>query len=177
MKTNRRFQLLLAVVAVLVMGLGLASCGNGAPSAADVAKKIDAKEQLSQADYGSILDYCGDYAKKAQQYFDVINAQPNDSTVEYANAAADMAKLVEQYPYLDMFRSVVYNLTTTDLDEANQKKIDEYAKYQAFPLPEGAGVDLANPDVVGDIEQMPDTDTSDVISEGAGEAVDVNVKD
>jgi len=45
-----------------------------------------------------------------------------------------------------------------------------------FPLPVGEGANLEDPNVVGMIEQTPDSDTTGVISQGAGEAVDINVK-
>ena len=89
-----------------------------------------------------------------------------------------MAALVQEYPYLDMFRNVVYNLKDSDLDKENQKKVEEYTKYQAFPLPEGAGPDLSTPGVVGDIEDMPSqagTDSTGVISQGDGVVVDETV--
>lgn len=168
-------KLILGCVAVFTM-VSLAGCGNSNPTPEEVAKKIDNKETLTQADYSTIFDYCGDYAKKAQQYFDEINNQPNDSTAEYIRATSDMAALYADYPYLDMFRTVVYNLQSSALDEKNNAKVEEYAKYQAFPIPEGEGADLTNPDVVGDIVEMPESDTSGVIAGGGGEAVDMKVK-
>lgn len=175
MKTGKIKSLVMtmAVMALTIM----TSCGGGVKPE-EVAAKIDAQEELSQKDYAAVLDYCGDYAKKAQQYFEIINSQPNDSTAQYIRAADDMAALVQEYPYLDMFRNVVYNLKDSDLDKENQKKVEEYTKYQAFPLPEGAGPDLSTPGVVGDIEDMPSqagTDSTGVISQGDGVVVDETV--
>lgn len=172
MKIKNLFNVAMVTMMVMVM----ASCGTKTPTPEQVAGKIDAKETLSQADYKSILEYCGEYAKKAQPYFDLINTQPNDSTEEYIRASTDMAALYAEYPYLDMFRSVVYNLPAGTLDDANKKLVDEYTRYQAFPLPEGSGVDMTNPDVVGDIVDMPDNDSGNVIATGDGEAVNVDVK-
>lgn len=174
---KKRISLMLGILMMAVMSVAMVSCGSNTPTAENVAKKLDSKETLTQNDYAVMLDYCGDYAKKAQKYFDIINPQPNDSTAEYQRAADDLAKLSEKYPYLDMFRGVVYNVPLTDFDEANQKKVEEYSKYQAFPLPDGAGVNMTNPTIVGDIEDMPfsnGTDTT-VIATGDGVAVDTNV--
>lgn len=166
----------MAAMAFVMMIAGVAACSSAGPEPKDVAEKIDANETLSQADYGTILDYCGEYSKKAQRYFDLINTQPNDSTAEYARASQDLAELYQEYSYLDMFRSVIYNLPATALDEANRKKVEDYAKYQAFPLPEGASVDMTNPDVEGMIEDMPANDSGAVIATGDGEAVQETVK-
>lgn len=164
------------LIALFMIGVGLVSCNDKIPTPQEVAQKIDASEKLTQADYTSIFDYCGEYAKKAQQYLDMINSQPNDSTPEYTRAVSEMASLYQEYKYLDMFRDVIYQLPATELDDANQKKVEEYSKYQAFPLPEGSAQDLISPNDVGAIEDMPDSANGQVISTGAGEAVDINVK-
>lgn len=143
----------------------------------DVARRLDAGETLSQDDYTAMIDYCGDYARSAEQYQVIIAGQPNDSTPAYVKAAADLAALYAKYPYLDKFRSALYNVDVSQLSEANRKKIDEYGKYSSFPLPGGDGPALQQPDVVGAIEDMPDTDTAGVIATGDGEAVDINIKD
>lgn len=177
-KTMKRTKLFGALIAVTALVTGMASCGK-TPDASEVAKKIDAQEALTQKDYGVVLDYCGEYAKKAQSYFDVINAQPSDTTAEYIRVVNDMAQLSQEYSYLDMFRGVVYNIKADDLDADNQKRVEEYAKYQAFPLPEGDGPDLTTPGVEGAIEDMPSqavTDSTGVIAGGDGVVVDEKVK-
>lgn len=168
------------MVTLLTMfaGIMLASCSK-TPDAAEVAKKIEAQETLTQSDYATVLEYCGDYARKAQTYFDMINAQSSDSTADYIRAANDMARLSQEYPYLDTFRGVVYNMKADALDADNQKKVEEYARYQAFPLPEGDGADLTTPGVVGEVEDMPSqatTDSTGVIAAGDGVVVDQKVK-
>ena len=177
MKRTRIYGTFVALLS-LVMGLCMASC-NKTPNAAEVAKKIESQETLTQKDYATVLEYCGEYARKAQVYFDVINAQASDTTAEYVNAANDMARLSQEYPYLDMFRGVVYNLKADALDADNQKRVEDYARYQAFPLPEGDGTDLTQPGVEGVIEDMPDTavtDSTGVIAAGDGEVVEQPVK-
>lgn len=169
MKTLKTF--IVALISVV-----LVSCSGSAPTAEQVAQKIDSKETLSEADYSTMIEYCGEYAKKAQKYYDIINAQANDSTSEYSRAAQDLVTLKSEHPYVDMFRTAIYAADDSQIGEKNVKLVKEYEKYQAFPLPEGSGEDLNQPGVVGDIEEMPASDTSGVISEGAGEVVDSTAK-
>lgn len=177
MKRKSRIASYMQLMSVaLLMVMMVVACGSKVPTPEQVAQKIDNKETLSESDYTSMIDYCGEYAEKAQSLFDVINAQPNDSTEAAVKATSDMAALYAKYPYLDMFRTALANTDVTALGKDNEKKVNEYAKYQAFPLPGGEGADLQNPDVVGMIEQTPATDTTGVIASGDGEAVDINVK-
>ncbi|MDE7179800.1 MAG: hypothetical protein K2N88_01200 [Muribaculaceae bacterium] len=153
----------------------MASCSANLPTDADVAKKISEKSELSEADYTTMIDYCGKYAEKAQKYYDVINSQPNDSTAEYNDAVNDLANLYGEYVYIDPFRIALAQADMNQIGSDNEKKVNEYAKYQAFPLPGGAGANLSDPNAVGMIEQMPSTTTTDttgVISTGDGVAVD-----
>lgn len=152
------------------------ACTGSNPTPAEVAAKIDSHESLTAKDYEVMIDYCGEYARNAQQYFDIINQQPTDSTTEYTRAAQDLANLKADSPYLDMFRTAIYAATDSQIGEKNVKKVSEYQKYEAFPLPEGSGPDLTQPGEVGVIEEMPDTDTTGVIAAGDGIAVDENVK-
>ncbi|MCM1369648.1 MAG: hypothetical protein NC204_04675 [Candidatus Amulumruptor caecigallinarius] len=163
----------LALMAVLLLTF-VSSCSKTSPR--DVAAKIDAKESLSQNDYGVIIDYCGEYAEKAQNYFNIISGQPNDSTRVAVEASQNLATLYQEYNYLDLFRNTLYSISDSDLDKSNIDKVNKYSKLEAFPLPGGAGVALENPDVVGMIEDTPNSDTSAVIATGDGEAVDVKVK-
>lgn len=159
----------LAAVALVV---GLASCGNKVPSADEVAAKIDNGQELTQADYTAIIDYVGEYATKAQEYSNTLNMQPNDSTAEYIKVSDEWAALYAKYPYLNKFRASLQNADMNQFDEKNQKLINNYANDEAFPLPAGEGVALENPKVQGMIQDMPSSDTTNVISTGDGEAVD-----
>lgn len=177
MNTGKPHIVMLATSLVaILLTLMIQACGNKLPSPEEVARKIDANEQLSQADYASMLDYCADYARRAQDYMDILNRQANDSTPEAVRATNSMATLFGEYPYLDMFRGVINNIPESALDKDNLKKVRENARYMAFPLPVGAGVNMPASNVVGDIVDMPDTDTGVVIATGDGEVVDVNVK-
>lgn len=158
--------------AAAVLLIGVASCGSKVPSADDVAAKISEGQELTQADYTAIIDYVGEYAGKAQEYFNIINAQPNDSTAEYIKASDDMAALYAKYPHLSAFRNALYNADMSQFDTANQELINKYANDPAFPLPAGEGDAIENPQVQGMIQDMPSTDSTPVISTGDGEAVD-----
>lgn len=176
---KKTFSTVMTIAASLLIMLGVAACSEKLPTDADVAKKIDAKEALSEADYTTMIDYCGRYAEEAQKYYDIINAQPNDTTAEYISATNDLASLYGDYAYLDQFRQTLAQSEMSQLGADNEKKVNELAKYQAFPLPAGAGANLQDPNVVGMIEDMPSTATTDstgVISTGDGEAVDINTK-
>lgn len=167
MKTqfNKILRLFAAVVFVALM----ASCGSNAPSADEVANRINTDQSLTEADYSGMIDYCGKYAQEAQKYYDEINAAGNDSTV-VAKATMELAELYGKYTYLDLFRNKLASTDMTQLGAENEKKVNEYAKYQGFPLPQGEGADLQDPNVVGMIEDMP-ADSGAVIADGAGEAV------
>ena len=155
-----------------LLGLMMSACSNGNLTPAEVAAKIDSHEPLTESDYSVMIDYCGDYAKSAQRYYDVINAAPSDSSAEYSDAASDLASLRASSPYIDMFRTAIYAASDDQIGARNVKKVNEYEKYEAFPLPDGSGKSLNIPGEVGVIEDMPDTDTSGVIADPDGIVVD-----
>lgn len=157
----------LFAVALLIM---MTACGQKTPAAEEVAARIQAKQTLTEADYNSMVDYCADYAKEAQKYYDVLNSQPA-SSAEYGKALSDMATLTGKYTYFGIFSNEIFNYEFSKLSEQAQKKVNEYAQYQAMPLPIGTPSD-ANKNVVGDIEQMPSDSNSPVIATGDGEVVD-----
>lgn len=162
----------LKTIYAAVMCVVFAACAGSDPTPAEVAARIDSHDSLSQADYSVMIDYCGNYAKEAQQYFDIINSQPTDSTAEYSRAARSLAELKANSPYIDMFRTAIYAASDSQIGEKNVKKVSEYQKYEAFPLPEGSGPELSIPGEAGVIVDMPDTDTTAVIAAGDGVAVD-----
>lgn len=163
--------LMKAFMAVMLVAV-MASCGSKVPSAEEVAMKIDNGDALSQADYTAMINYVGEYASKAQEYFNKINAQPNDSTAEYIKASDDMAALYQKYTYLDKFRTCLANADMSQFSTENQELINGFANDEAFPLPGGEGAAIENPKVQGMIQDMPNTDSSNLISTGDGEAID-----
>lgn len=161
--------LMVALLCVMV-----ASCGGNGVDPTVVAQKIEKGQSLTQADYASMINYCGDYAQKAQKYFDIINAEPNDSTSEAIKASDELAGMYADAKYLDIFRKALTDADEAQLGEANTKKIAEYSKYEAFPIADVSDSTMLNPDIVGDIEDMPAKDTAGVIATGDGEVVEAN---
>lgn len=171
-----------ALSAVILM-LVMAACGAKTPDAAQVASKIDAKETLTQADYKAMLEYCAEYASKAQDYYNVINRAAADTTAaarqEGSDAMGNLANLYGQYNYLDMFRTTLESVPFASLDKENRKIALDNASLQGFPLMVGEDGKLLNPEVQGMIEQMPSvaaTDSTGVLSNGDGEAAELQVK-
>ena len=162
----------LKAICMGLMCVVLAACSNSSLTPAEVAAKIDSHKPLTEADYAVMIDYCGDYAKNAQKYYDVINAQPTDSTMAYNEAAQDLASLKAASPYVDMFRTAIYAANDDQIGVKNVEKVNEYQKYEAFPLPEGSGESLNIPDEAGVIMDMPSSDSNGVIADPDGIAVE-----
>ncbi len=160
------------IFAVAALGLIMASCGGSTPTAEEVAAKVESKAELSNKDYQVMIDYCGDYAEKAQRYFDIINEEPNDSTQEAIKATDDLASLYANAKYLDLFRNVIFNSDAAQMGSANAEKAAELAKkYEAFPVPAVSTDSLLNPQVVGEVIDMPSVATTDSTGElGQAEA-------
>lgn len=161
------------VMTIMMMAfvcLIMASCGSKSDPKA-VSDKVLAGEQLTQADYATMIDYCSDYARKAQPYFDIINSGADTSSKEYTDAANELATMATNAVYLDTFRNALFKATAKELGEENVKKMDEFSKLEAFPISNITDTGMMNPDVVGDIEDMPSNDSSDVIATGDGEVV------
>ena len=150
--------LLLGVVA-LIWG----ACTKQSPTPAEVAAKIDSHQVLTQTDYTVIIDYCGDYAKQVQQYFNLINEQLSDTTMDYIRASGEIANIRAANPYLDMFQTALYGADDAVIGKDNVKKVKEYQKYDAFPLPDGSGPALSIPGTKGEVVQVP-TESSSVIA-------------
>lgn len=162
---------LLTIVAAMFC-LVLASCGGGkAVDVASVAAKIAAGETLDKADYTAMIDYVGDYSKKAQAYYDIINKAPNDSTAEAVKATGELADLMSNATYLEPFRKALFAADAKELGEENVLKMKELSNYEAFPIPDVGDSTLMNPEQIGDVVEMPQTDTTGVVAAGDGVAV------
>ena len=154
-----------------VVCLIMASCGSKTDPKA-VADKIAAGEALTEADYTTMIDYCANYAEKAQPYFDVLNSGAATDSKEYADATNQLATMASEAVYLDIFRSAITAADAAQLGENNVKRVDELSKYEAFPIADVSDSGMLNPDVVGDIVDMPSNDSSNVIATGDGEVVE-----
>lgn len=157
------------VFAALAFALLTFSCSN-TDDAAGVAAKIENGESLSEADYGVMIDYCGKFAQEAQRIQNDINAEPNMS----AKATTDtdrMTTLSDSYKYLESFGKALNSADASKVGAANVEKMQKLAGYEWFPLPEWLPVQNAQ-GVVGDVVEMPRSDSDSVIATGVGEAVD-----
>lgn len=126
------------MLAVLILGC-MTACSSKVPSAEEVATKINEGGNLSQSDYTVMIDYCGDYAKEAQKYYDIINAQPNDSTAESVKAADSLASLYAKYKYLDSFRQNLASVDVSALGTENEKKGQRICQIPGIPASGGGG--------------------------------------
>lgn len=57
------------VLSLIMLVVGAVSCGSSMPSPKDVAEKIESHDVLAEADYTTMIDYCGEYAKKSSEVF------------------------------------------------------------------------------------------------------------
>ncbi len=163
MKTVKLFAFMCSLVL-------LAACGGASQEdAATVAKKISEGQTLTQADYTTMVDYCAAFAQKADKIQKDINAEPNMSDAATKSTDA-MASLAEEYQYVTVFGPMISASTRDEVGEENAKKIEEYASSIWFPAPQWSMSDPAGD--IGDIVDMPASDTDSVIAVSAGVAVD-----
>ena len=80
------------VLSLIMLVVGAVSCGSSMPSPKDVAEKIESHDVLAEADYTTMIDYCGEYAKKAQKYFDIINSQSDSLSAESVQATSEIGR-------------------------------------------------------------------------------------
>lgn len=164
---------ILKIYAIMAVCLLLAACGGG--DAASVMSKIADGSKLSEKDYEVMIDYCGKYAEEAQSYQDQIDAISVDSP-EAAKATDALSKLTGSKEYLKAFSAKVSECNQSEIGEKNIELINKYSSYIWFPSPSWANVETSSDNVEGYIEDMPSSDTGQVISSGAGEVVEETVK-
>lgn len=153
--------------ALLAVCLLLGACGGD--EAAEVASKIKSGDQLTEKDYSVMVDYCGKYAEEAQKLQDQINVLA--PTSEEAGKLTDrIADLADKFPYASEFFSKLSDCTEQEVGPSNVDKINKLAPLTWFTAPEWADV-AADSDVVGDIVEMPASDSTGVIASGDGEEV------
>ena len=162
---------LLTFMMVAFVSLIMVSCGSKTSDPKEVAAKIAAGQTLTEADYTAMIDYCSDYAKKAQPYFNVINGGAATDSKEYADATNELANMMSSAVYLDTFRKALTDADASQLGESNVKRMGEFSGLEAFPIADISDTTMMNPDVIGDIEDMPSSDSAGVIASGDGELV------
>ncbi|MBD5237878.1 MAG: hypothetical protein HDS62_10235 [Bacteroidales bacterium] len=165
---------IMTIMMVAILGIVMASCTGKSASAEDVAAKVTSGQTLSEADYTVMIDYCIDYAKKAQPYFNVLNSGDATDSKAYTNAVNELANMASSAVYLDTFRKALDNADAAQLGEKNVQRLAEFANLEAMPIADISDSSMLNPDVVGDVVDMPSSDSSKVIATGAGEVVKAN---
>lgn len=156
-----------------VSAIGLSSCQETSEKgAAELAYKVehlsDNNGTLSEEDYSTMIDYVGEYAKKAQEFVDMqINGE------NLSEAAAGMAKLNEEYPYVNVFRNCIRFTPSSSLSKENLEKVGEYAGYVEFTAPSGYTIQTMEPDDAGLIEQTPTDDNGVVVGAVDNEKVEL----
>lgn len=158
---------LLKMFAILAICVVAASCGGN--DAKEVASKISDGGKLTEKDYTVMVDYCAKYAEEAQKIQDKINIL-SPTSEEAGKLTDEIASLTGKYPLTNQFFEAISNATQQEVGTANVERINKLAALTWFVAPEWADAG-SNADVVGDIVEMPDSDTAGVISAGDGEVV------
>lgn len=160
------------LMALLVVAFGMTACGDNAKEDAAVAAKIEKGETLSQDDYKVMVDYCVDYAKKAQEYQNKLDAFAADSQ-QNAEYTEKLAELTERDNYATLFFTALSKATPEEVGEENVKTVNRYAAYDYFVAPAWAQLDSTT-NVTGYIDEMPSmksTDSTGVITQSETEVV------
>lgn len=110
--------------------IGLASCENPHKEADAVADKLEDGQKLTDQDVAVLINYVGEYAKKAQgEVDDEVNG------TNTAAAQVDMEKLNKEYKNYPLFNDYLKNLDFTTLSKSNIELIGKYAHYEMFTVP------------------------------------------
>ena len=129
MKTFRLF--LLAAIIVIA-----AAC-SGSHGADAVADKLANGETLTQSDYTLLINYCGDYATKAQVIQDKIdNLASGDPAAKSLNE--ELTELSDKYPHTAEFFMALKSSTPEEVGSENMKKVDELSSLIWFNAPDWA---------------------------------------
>lgn len=127
--------LLLAILSVAASSF-VASCSNS-EEAGKVADKITRGEVLTQSDFSILIDYCGDFAQKAQTIQDKIDNLPdNDPALKALDS--DLTALKSEYPHTGLFFKTLKASTPEEVGSENVKKVDGYSSLIWFDAPEWA---------------------------------------
>lgn len=155
MKKALKF-MFVALAAIFMM----TSCS--ADQAAEVAKKVTAGENLTEADYTVVIDYLGSFAEKAQPIQDQINNLP------YGDAKANelqqqLDKLKENDKYLELFKTALAKAPQASLGADNVALVNKYAGYEWFTAPDWATIET-DPAAAGIEMEAPAVDSNGVVA-------------
>lgn len=124
------------IVTVLLLMFFAGGCVRITDEAA-IERSIKAGEQLTENEYGLIINYCAVYAQKAARIQKMIDrAVPNSD--EYEKGAEAMTRLADAYPYADIFNSAIASCTQSEIGRANAEKVERYAPLEYFTAPSWA---------------------------------------
>ncbi len=152
------FSILFAALAAVIM---FASCSK-ADQASEVARKIEAGDTLTQAEYTTVIDYLGDFAQKAQPIQDKINNLPYGDP-QATDLQKELSALKEKNGYFDLFKSVLESAPQSSLGADNVALVNKYAGYEWFASPSWATIQT-DPEAAGLEVQTPDSDTTGVVA-------------
>lgn len=154
---------LLAIFAVVA----LASCSSTPKEDELVAQKLEQGQTLSDQEITTLINYVGEYAKKAQGE---VDDEVNGTQVQQAQV--DMEKLNEEYVYIPVFRKYLENLDFTTLSNENIELIRKYAHYEEFTIPPRMdfSVDPAVKSAGVEVETPASGTDSNVVATGVEEA-------
>lgn len=154
-KTFRLF--LIALAAIFIT----AACSR-ADQAADVAKKIQVGDTLTEAEYTTVIDYLGRFAEKAQPIQDQINNLP------YGDAKAtalqqQLDEMKSKNTYLELFQSTLSRTSQAQLGADNVALVNKYAGYEWFTAPDWATI-TTDPEAAGLEMTTPTSDSTGVVA-------------
>lgn len=140
----------------------MTSCGGAGTAAQDksIEDKLENGGELTTEDYSRMINYVGEFARKAQTYAESTNPQ----------AAEELAQLRDEYPYLMMFRDCIENTPVDKLTDSNLAEVAKYAGLIEFSTPIGYDIST-NPEAAGIEVAVPDT-TNGVVA-GAVDTIKV----
>lgn len=115
----------LFALAVIVSMTVLTSCGGGVDNAkvGKIVEKSNNNEQLTEADYGTLLDYVDAAMDDALPIFKDVQAAIADGDMEKVASLKEKAeKLETKYPYMNEALSIIEYADDSELGAANQEK-------------------------------------------------------
>ncbi len=162
---------ILGIIAMAVVALVMAASCGSSDRAAEVARKIQSGDTLTQSEYTTVIDYLGHFAEKAQPLQDQINNLPYGDA-KAAELQQQLDELKTKNTYLDLFRSTLSCAPQAQIGADNVALVNKYAGYEWFSAPDWATV-ITDPANAGVELETPASDTTGVV---AGAVDELKVK-